>query len=84
MFGFIKRIFDRSNDPVYSCELYRDKQSGSCVHVDGPMCDFPNCTMRAEYLQQREEGMTIAGNGASELGKLMREQHGNGGPTPYA
>ena len=35
MFGWLKRIFDRSDDPVYSCDLYRDKEAGSCAHVDG-------------------------------------------------
>ena len=42
---------------------------------------------RAEELwarMQPEEGMAIAGNGASELGKLMREQHGKSGPVPHA
>ena len=43
--------------------------------MDGPLCDFPNCSMLSDYRQQKE-GMTIAGNGASELGKLMREQPG--------
>ena len=32
---------------------------------------------------EKEEGMTIAGDGASELGKLMREQR-KGGPVPHA
>ena len=83
MFGWLKRIFDRSDDPVYSCDLYRDKSAGSCAHVDGPLCDFPECSMLAEY-RRHKEGMTIAGDGAAELGKLMREQHGKGGPVPHA
>ena len=32
---------------------------------------------------EQEEGMTIKGDGASELGKLMREQR-QGGPVPHA
>lgn len=83
MFAWLKRIFNRSTDPVYSCDLYRDKNAGSCAHVDGPMCDFPNCLMLDNYRHERE-GMTIAGNGASELGKLMREQHGKASPIPHA
>lgn len=83
MFAWLKLIFDRSNDPVYSCALYRDKNAGSCAHVDGPLCDFPKCSMLADYRQQKE-GMTIAGNGASDLGKLMREQRGKSGPVPHA
>ena len=73
MFAWIKRVFNRSADPVRSCDMYRDKEAGSCSHVDGPLCDFHQCSMLAEYRQQKE-GMTIAGDGASELGKLMREQ----------
>ena len=83
MFAWLKRIFDRSNDPVYNCDLYLDKEAGSCAHVDGPLCDFPQCSMLADYRAQKE-GMTIAGNGTSELGKLMREQHGKRGPVPHA
>ena len=61
MLAWLKRIFDRSNDPVYSCDLYRDKEAGSCAHVDGPtysVRDFPKCSMLAEY-RQKKEGMTI-------------------------
>lgn len=58
MFAWLKQIFDRSDDPVYSCDLYRDKDAGSCAHVDGPLCDFPKCSMLAEY-RQKKEGMTI-------------------------
>lgn len=83
MFAWLKRIFDRSADPVHSCDLYRDKEAGSCVHVDGPLCDFPECSMLADYRQQKE-GMTVAGDGAAELGKLMREQHGKRGTVPHA
>ena len=32
MLAWLKRIFDRSNDPVYSCNLYRDKEAGSCAN----------------------------------------------------
>lgn len=83
MFAWIKLIFDQSNDPVYSCDLYRDKEHGSCAHVDGPLCDFPNCSMLAEYRRQMG-GLTIAGNGAADLGKLMREQRGKSSPVPHA
>lgn len=27
MFAWLKQIFDRSDDPVYSCDLYRDKDA---------------------------------------------------------
>ena len=83
MFAWLKRLFDRSPDPVHGCDLYRDKSAGSCAHVDGPLCDFQECSMLADY-RQRKEGMTIAGNGAAELGKLMREQRSKSGPVPHA
>ena len=81
--GAKSRRVDAMKDPVHSCDLYRDKSAGSCAHVDGPLCDFPECSMLADYRAQKE-GMTIAGNGAAELGKLMREQHGKRGPVPHA
>lgn len=34
------------NDPVYHCNLYIDK---GCSHVDGMLCDFPNCSMNKDY-----------------------------------
>lgn len=55
MFEWLKRIFDRSTDPVHSCDLYRDKEAGSCAHVDGPLCDFPECSILADYRQQKEK-----------------------------
>lgn len=54
MIAWFKRVFNRSADPVYSCELYRDREAGSCAHVDGPLCDFPECSMLAEYKQRNE------------------------------
>lgn len=54
MFGWLKRIFDRSDDPVYSCDLYRDKEAGSCAHVDGPLCDFPKCSMLSDYRRRSQ------------------------------
>ena len=59
MFAWLKRIFDRGNDPVYSCDLYRDKAAGSCAHVDGPLCDFPGCSMLADYRAQKEASQLV-------------------------
>ena len=85
MFAWLKQIFDRSDDPVYSCDLYRDKDAGSCVHVDGPLCDFPKCSVLAEYRQQKE-GMTIKDDQQfrEDLRKMMAEQRGKSGPVPHA
>jgi hypothetical protein len=85
MFGWITKIFDRSNDPVYSCDLYRDIEAGSCAHVDGPLCDFPICSMLAEY-RESKEGITInnADKFHQELKEMMEEQKRNRSPVPFA
>lgn len=80
---WLKQLVGRHADPVNNCELYQDKSAGSCTHVDGMLCDFPRCSILADYRQQ-EEGMTIAGSGATELGKLIREQRSQRQPFPYA
>ena len=38
------------NDPVKKCDLYKDK---GCVHVDGLLCDFPDCAMNEYYLKEK-------------------------------
>lgn len=43
----IMRLFISPDDPVWHCEVYRTKQS--CAHVDGPLCDFPKCSMLQEH-----------------------------------
>ena len=49
---FLKKIIDlKKNDPFYSCPIYNNEKTkvnwlfyrGGCSHVDGPLCDFPNC-----------------------------------------
>lgn len=37
------------NDPVRNCKLYKDK---GCSHIDGILCDFPNCSMNKEYIEK--------------------------------
>jgi hypothetical protein len=37
------------NDPVQNCELYRDE---GCSHVDGYLCDFPQCKMLRNYREE--------------------------------
>lgn len=39
-------MFNNQNDPVKHCELYKEQ---GCSHVDGFLCDFPSCSMRADY-----------------------------------
>lgn len=30
------------NDPVYSCQVHKTE---GCAHVDGLLCDFPDCSI---------------------------------------
>lgn len=58
---FVKNLFEcfekrHSNDPVHSCDVYRDKSIGSCVHVDGPLCDFPDCSILKNYREAKTDG----------------------------
>lgn len=48
------QFFDRSNDPVYSCDVYRDKPNGSCAHVDGPLCEMATCNILKDYREDRK------------------------------
>lgn len=47
MFNFIKKIIDklRSSDPVYNCPVFLNE---GCAHVDGMLCDYPNCNIIKE------------------------------------
>jgi len=38
-------------DPVTECDLYKNE---GCSHVDGFLCDVESCSMRKEYLQDKE------------------------------
>ena len=42
----LKRIFIL--DPVKQCDLYKNN---SCSFVDGPLCDFPKCSMRHDFMK---------------------------------
>lgn len=45
--SLFKKLFDMSkNDPVKKCNLYKNE---GCAHVDGMLCDFPNCQMSKDY-----------------------------------
>lgn len=45
----LKRFYYKwkNNDPLFKCKLHKEE---GCVHVDGPLCDHPNCSMANEYL----------------------------------
>lgn len=59
-----------NNDPVRDCLLYRDR---GCNHVDGFLCDYPDCSMLKDYEQFR-----------SDLREHFKELKSNKSPVPYA
>lgn len=47
----------RSNDPVYSCTVYKIH---GCGHVDGMLCDIKTCDILKEYkLRELEQQLDI-------------------------
>ena len=41
----------KNDDPLYSCRVFKDL---GCSHIDGFLCDFPNCSMNKKYLNELE------------------------------
>ena len=82
MIAWITKLFDRSDDPVYSCELYTEL---GCSHVDGPLCDFPQCSMLSNH-KESKHGFTIKDDEQfhEELKELMQETKRNRSPVPFA
>lgn len=39
----------RNSDPIKNCPVYKNK---GCSHVDGLLCNFPNCSTYHEYIEQ--------------------------------
>lgn len=39
-------------DPVRHCALYKED---GCAFVDGPLCSFPRCSMRKDYVNAKKE-----------------------------
>lgn len=60
--GFLNRILHRSFDPVRDCGVYRNKAEGSCVHVDGMLCE-ESCSMRKEYADIRAKVPVLEASG---------------------
>lgn len=51
---FFRRLTPKAiPDPVKDCALYKDKTVGSCAYVDGPLCDFPDCSMNQKYVEEQ-------------------------------
>ena len=51
LWNIIVGLFDRSNDPVHSCDVYKNI---GCSHVDGMLCDMRNCPILNEYKQGKD------------------------------
>jgi len=49
---FVMFIWHWKNDPVKKCRMYIES---GCPHVDGFLCDYPECSMLKEYLNQLEK-----------------------------
>ena len=46
---YIKRLFYRwrNSDPAKHCPVYTEQ---GCAHVDGMLCNFPDCTTYHKYM----------------------------------
>lgn len=38
-------------DPLKNCALFKEK---GCSHIDGMLCDFPNCEMNEKYIAEKK------------------------------
>lgn len=85
MLTWLKQLFDQSNDPVRGCDLYRDKAAGGCAHVRSDLCDYPHCSMLADYRLERDGGTALDGPlFRDDLHDILAEQRGSEGPVPHA
>lgn len=53
MGSFIKDFKFNMNegDPLKNCALFKDQ---GCAHIDGMLCDFPNCEMNEKYISEKK------------------------------
>ena len=54
---FIKKIIKffkelELGNPVKYCEVYKNE---GCCHVDGLLCDYPNCSILEDYKSKENE-----------------------------
>lgn len=52
----IKKFFSgcryfQQNDPTKKCEAFKNE---GCSHVDGPLCNFPNCSINIDYTEENK------------------------------
>ena len=45
------------NDPIKGCDVYKNI---GCAHVDGFLCDYPNCSILKDY-KMNERILELAG-----------------------
>jgi hypothetical protein len=87
MFKYLKdfwaRITDRSNDPVYSCDVHKSKEG--CSHVDGFLCDMATCDILKKHKisimtpQQKVEFLRKLDDQLSSVDKMVnRNRNSNG------
>jgi len=60
------------NDPIKHCQVYKEI---GCAHVDGYLCDFPDCSIMKEYIM-KEHTM-------NDLIKALAEQASHQSPDGY-
>jgi hypothetical protein len=54
------------NDPVKGCDVYKNI---GCAHVDGFLCDYPNCSILKDYrMNERIKELVMKTLGENELG----------------
>ena len=53
--SFFRRLYFHwvNSDPVKNCPVYREE---GCSHVDGMLCDWPNCHIYHEYMGDKFVG----------------------------
>jgi len=51
----------RATDPIHACDLYKAE---GCAHVDGMLCDFPDCQMLKDWKMRGEDEITRSINEA--------------------
>lgn len=48
----VRKIFTGHTDPAKNCGFHK---SFGCSHVDGPLCDFPCCSMFKEWYKKKQK-----------------------------
>ena len=51
-YAMIKVGSSSSGDDPIGCDVHREM---GCSHVDGPLCDYPGCSMLKAYKEAKEE-----------------------------